>query len=650
MELHYKKVYAAFTSGLVSNGNLLQTYFRFLATIIAEDKLTTIDSTEIANKFEEKYKINLTGHMIRQIFSYALQKKFICKGSNGLLYPQREAIDRYVINTDTFDKNWEELIDLFFDYCQKAGYDYSKEKIQNKLLALLDIYDVKLIDEQDFPDSEHSDKFPVQWKVFLTKIAKSHPLLFDFTVSLCYGNIAKQALFYSGDGRKNLDNLIIYLDSPIIFGLLGLDTPSRVDSCRYLVTKAIEAGCTVKIFDNNYNEVQQIILNATEWIGNPNFDIAQANSVATYFVENQKNKNEALEFSALLETKLNSYGVTKQATSYEAIDEKFQEDEGVLFEMIQEKYTEHGQSISPQREESIRTDVRSIVMVYRERKGITAVNLGSCVCLFLTLNNAIANVSKAYANNKPGSHRHIPACISADLFGTLLWLFSPQLLEFQRKQLLADCYACLDLTPEIRKKYTETLTRALDNNEITEEQFFLLRSFNLISDYLLNITYGDYARISDQTPQELLEQIKSQEEKKYVDKLKEYETSKEQVELRLALVEKDNKELKARNKEIQQKLEQEEKKKKAEQERKLQKKIKMRTNVCTLVTFGLLYFLVVGGTELLKTQVTILPYPSYVVYLVNGAYIIIPIIMICIYKKGFRLWEKTISKNLGKKE
>ena len=93
--------------------------------------------------------------------------------------------------------------------------------------------------------------------------------------------------------------------------------------------------------------------------------------------------------------------------------------------MVKARYRDNGYELSCEREESIRVDVRSIIMIYRERQGQTATKLQKAKHIMLTSNNAIANVSKKYESNHNTKSMHIPACISADLFGAILWLDSP---------------------------------------------------------------------------------------------------------------------------------------------------------------------------------------------------------------------------------
>ena len=139
--------------------------------------------------------------------------------------------------------------------------------------------------------------------------------------------------------------------------------------------------------------------------------------------------------------------------------------------MIEQRYIDQGHRISEEKKQSIATDVRSIIMVYRERKGRVSSRIQTSGEIMLTLNGTLANVSKLYESNQSVNAGHIPACISADLFGAVLWLFSPvEFVNYQKKQLLADCYIALRPSKQLLARYVESLTIARNAGEIDEKK------------------------------------------------------------------------------------------------------------------------------------------------------------------------------------
>ena len=147
-------------------------------------------------------------------------------------------------------------------------------------------------------------------------------------------------------------------------------------------------------------------------------------------------------------------------------------------------------------------------MIYRDRRGQAATKLQNAKHLMLTSNNVIANVSKKYESNRSINSGHIPACVSADLFGAILWLDSPlELIEYQKYKLLADCYGVLKPNKQLLNKYMESLEEARRADQIDEKKFLFLRTHSAVIDSLMNITRGDYARFNSQTYLEVYDDI-----------------------------------------------------------------------------------------------------------------------------------------------
>lgn len=149
----------------------------------------------------------------------------------------------------------------------------------------------------------------------------------------------------------------------------------------------------------------------------------------------------------------------------------------------------------------------------------------------LTLNGVLANVSKQYESNQSVNAGHIPACISADLFGALLWLNSPNdIVNYHKHKLLADCYSSLQPSKKLLDKYISSLENAKSLGEIDEKKYLFMRSHSMVSDALMNVTKGDYARFNDRTYLDVYEEIKSQARKEYLIEAEKHNQTKKNLQ------------------------------------------------------------------------------------------------------------------------
>ena len=274
--------------------------------------------------------------------------------------------------------------------------------------------------------------------------------------------------------------------------------------------------------------------------------------------------------------------------------------------MVKNKYTDQKLAILPEKEESIKVDVRSIVMIYRERQGCVSVRVNEAKHIMLTTNNAIANVCKKYESNKSINSGHIPACISADLFGAILWLSSPnEMMNYQRKKVLADCYDFLRPNKVMIDKYVESLENARKLGEIDEKKFLFMRTHPVVLDTLMDITRGDYARFNDRTYLEVYDTIVAQSEKKYEVEAEAHLSTKEELETE-----------RSKSKKLENKVEELEKKENIREQRrkeKIDKISKRRGKIVSIALLGIPYIVFIAFCEIEKGYFSSLTMRSIIV-------------------------------------
>jgi len=588
------KLYAAYKAGYLGN-NILDTYFSFLANMIYEERLNVVEDGVIADKFKERYTMELPLPFIRQVLGVGVKNGSFIE-DHGKYSVVTNELAKYRFSETDFNTLWTQLINEFTEYCQAKDIDISSLNTSAFVTNILDDSDEKILagEKVDEPDGMSPSEYG--WYNFIKEQGELKTELYSFVSALSACNITKQALFYAGEASVDYSDLHIYLDSPIVFALLGMDDVSRTESYQQLVADMLRAKCSVHVLDHNFHEVDGIIARAAEWATNPSYDLRRANNAARFFHDSQMEGPEISEFCENIEAKLNELGVTVKETSYDVFQNEFQEDETCLFDMVKDRYNAHGYELSQEKQDSIRIDVRSIIIIYRERQGQTATRLQKAKHVMLTSNNAIANVSKKYESNRSIQSGHIPACISADLFATILWLDSPmQLLEYQKKKLLADCYAFLKPDKVMLDKYIKLLDEARNADAIDEKKFLFLRTHKVVLDSLMDVTKGDYARFNSNTYLEVYDDIQEKAQKKYKDEAVAHTQTQERLK-RLEKASSDEIEtLKARIST----MEENEKKR---QESDFNKKVSIWGWVATVILAGIPYLLLVVGIEIVKTQ------------------------------------------------
>lgn len=517
MEEKYFDVYALFKMQC-ANGNVLEAYYPFMANIILENNMEEINEDLIKKVFEERYKINISVLFIRQVLGVGIENKSIVK-KYGKYIADNAELKKYKIGKSDFNKSWNTLKSLFQKYYYSITQGSISDEIFDRLVfSLIDTHSIKFIIDSEWAGDDKVDDYEYYWYSFIKELPQINQKVFDFLAYLSASSTYREALFVSQPQEVKYENLNIYLDSPMIFALLGMDSVERCEAYQELLNEIKKKGCNIQILDNNFEEVQGIIERASNWASSSAYDISKANKVAKYFHDSGKSRADMIEYSEGLEDLLNELGIVVKETSYDTLSNSFQEDEEKLFEMVSKKYSEHNMSFSQEKEETIRCDVKSIIMIYRERKGKTFTRINTCTDLMLTINAALANVCKNYEQTRGSTTGHIPACVSADLFGSILWLNSPlESVEYQKKKILADCYSALRPNKALLRKYVESVETAWKTGKIDEKKYLFMRSHAVVSDALMNVTKGDYAKFNDNTYIDVYEEIQAIARKELTD-------------------------------------------------------------------------------------------------------------------------------------
>ena len=576
------KLYAAFKAGYLGN-NILDTYFSFFANIIMSNDSTIVEDEDVAKKFYEQYGIKLPLPFVRQVLGVGLENHSIIS-DHGKYVSVKSEMKKYRFNETDFTNRLNELVDSFGKYCSKLDISTKNINLQDFILSAIDNTDYVFDQNATTDSSQGLDPFEYAWFSFVKKEALESTDMYTFIASLSLCNITNQLLFYVGDQKFDYTGLNVYLDSPIVFALLGMDEKSRIESYKTLVEEMKSVQCSICVFEHNFREIQGIIERASMWATSTQYDMAKANKVARFFHDSEFTDQEITEFCGEIEEKLNEYGINVVKSDYDMTEKQFQEDEEKIYEMIKEKYHENGYELLPEKEQTGRTDIRSIIMIYRKRRGSVSTTIGKSGHIMLTSNSTIANVSKRYESNQSTNSGHIPACISVDIFGAVLWLNQPmKMVKYQKNRLLADCYDFLNPSQEMLELYIKSLDDARKSENIDEKKFLFLRSHPVVRESLMNITRGDYARFNSNTYKEVYEDIEARSLKQYRDESIAHETTKNELQR----IKEESAREKHRNEEIiqslQNRVESLENEKTKSQKAKIENRIKVLGWILTII-------------------------------------------------------------------
>ena len=511
------KLQAAFAAGFLGT-NLLEAYFPFLANIICSEKMTLIVPVKISESFKRRYGFEIPLTFIRSILSIGVQRGlFQYDKQYGRYYVVRNDIDGYGFDAHEFDSLWERLKLEFCRFACKANLAIPENELDENLLKCIECHNDRVLSSADDEIIKPNDPLEFVWDSFVVEINRKDERLYEFIASVSLCNVIRDAKFFDGDARSKFSGMRIYLDTSIAFSVIGFDEEPRIALARYFVKQLRESGCQVLVFDHCKKEMERIIESANYWIHRSDYSIDKASPIARNFFERKLTEEDVIQILENLEDELGRFGIKVEETAYRTDDDRFQQDEIKLQKILECKYEESGRLLDDIRRESILVDIRSLIFVYRNRRGYSPAHLYDARCLMVTFNMALNKTANEYARNV--CRESIPACMSVDIFSTALWFFSPvQMREYKKLQLLSDCYSATNPSKELLAKYVEALEIARQNGEIDDQKFILYKTSTLVRRPLAIVTRG--CDFTDETVMEVVKRVEEEARFKHEEEIK----------------------------------------------------------------------------------------------------------------------------------
>jgi len=395
--------------------------------------------------------------------------------------------------------------------------ELSSEEVESGIITFFKENDLELLYANNngttvLPKVKESKKIKYIIAKFITDLQSKDPLKFNMVLKLAKGYTIASLItyadiqFYTG----NLNEVEIYLDSPIIFNLLGLNGESNLKLSQELIESIKTYGAKLRIFDVNYGEVVKTIEDSVKRLNTNNYDITKSSRVLrTAIRENISGQELQIKLNQL-DSILNRFSVTKTPSpSLESSEWKFQIDESKLSSIIEDLYqTDLKQKLPWYKTNQIERDVESISNIFKIRKQAIAKNLKSSRAIFLTSNQIIAFGAKKYEATEWEFKSTIPVCVTDIFLSTILWANYPTKNdELNIKVLISECYNIIELDNKLLTRFYTDIEKMHKDNIITNEQFYLLSASNLTYTLLEQKTLNDIDEYTDKTPKEILEDL-----------------------------------------------------------------------------------------------------------------------------------------------
>jgi len=489
----------------------IETFIPLVISLLKEKKYQEIEVDNLCKDFKGKYGLIVTYSPMMTILN-RLAKKKILKQDYGT----------YTINNDelksfNFDDKASDIERKFNKLVKEIGaFIYTKNKkelskdiIEEAFIAFLRDHDLELLFASEsksvLPQVKELDGMSYFIGLFITEIQNSEPDLFTLLTDITVGHLLasvfisnKQSIFNSG-----LDKVKIFLDTPFLIDLIGLNGKPKETASTELINSLIERKAKLFIYNTNYEELSKALTFCKENLEKGPLTVqSKINSITSYAQKEGLTASDIEQILLKLNNIFNKFNIDRSRIA--ARNDKFQIDEGTLYKTIEKIYGK----ISITTENTVKRDVEVLSSIYRERAGIEPSSLNDSRAVFVTTNQSLAFASYTFQKSQGGRKDIIPTCITNTFIGTIVWLRAPIKTEnINRKKLIADCYAAIQPTPHLVTKYLENISRLKEKGDISEDEYYLLRTHNSATKMLVEMTHNNTSNFDDSLPYQIKDRI-----------------------------------------------------------------------------------------------------------------------------------------------
>lgn len=333
---------------------------------------------------------------------------------------------------------------------------------------------------------------------FVSHIHKGKTSALDHFSRIVKGMVLANYLCYADKvgNKKQYNSITVYLDTPIILGLLGYSGKQKRKSTCEFISLLKKVGIVLKFFDKSLDEAEKLLAVWRDDLKRKNY--VKFNPKTLELLQAQGYDAERLDTEIkLLKSRVESEGISV-VTGFK-LNQKYQCDENALELAIAANFKEH---------KNLTHDTICISRIYNLRENKLISDLNQEMSIFVTGNTGLVT----HANNffsKEIPRKYIPLVVSEQWMTTMFWLKSPDLFSsLPMEQLVASAYGLLYTNDRFWNSFILKLQRLEQGGKITEEEFTFVRwdseLLNLIHD--ISVDVGE--DFSEQDIFEIVEKIK----------------------------------------------------------------------------------------------------------------------------------------------
>lgn len=486
----------------------LDIYIPYIANVIDEMSSDIVDKNELQQRLNEKFNIITPMGAISSLLIRAKKQGLVFK-SNKQFFIVKDKVNCLLSEVESkkseINQSINLIVDEYLQYCKNEfNYTLSRKEAEDNVYKFIRV-NISIfsdhISKAELNESgiEHNNGYRVA--SFIKHVNKNTKSLIPEITRIVKGTLlANYLTIVDKSSTKNkFENITIYLDTPILIGILGWDGDIRKKSLNEFIELLVSLNINIKIFEPTFRELNAIF---NEW-------------------KTSLSNRRYQDFHEMTRQLMKSRGITPAQMSTEItllernlennnifIDKKFNLD--VKYCCDEVKLDKFLKRAGFKKSIARAHDVQCISSVFNSRKGREIRTLNEKFSVFITTNTSIESITGRFFK-KEISKESIPLVTSENWISTLLWLKEPnRFSNFPFDILLTDAYSTLSSDDIFWRNFLKRLDKLKISGGITEDDFNLVRYNNSLFGMVKHQTVVNEDDLDDDDVYHIVDKLKNQ--------------------------------------------------------------------------------------------------------------------------------------------
>lgn len=280
------------------NMDILDTYIPLFCSCLISSGLEKVDRDIMKQLLQQTYGFeSITLGAIESILIRMRTRKFLYQEKKVLYVDSKKILSFKEEHPESgLEEKFDILVnDILLFSRNFPDINFTSDQIKAGLLAFLEIYDGDILfADENFTDvlAKQKKKRTIKYVIskYILDVYDSKPETVKVLMQLAKGHaISKVVTLKNFDAYiGKLDKLVIALDAPIVFNLLGLNGESNYRLVLELMNILKDNKASFIMFNKNYNEVVNTINDAYWRLKTGNFDFDKSSRVLRFAKRNHK--------------------------------------------------------------------------------------------------------------------------------------------------------------------------------------------------------------------------------------------------------------------------------------------------------------------------------------------------------------------------